>query len=143
MIDGGTYQGTRDYGGTDSVWYGNATTKLTIKSGTFTGSYRSGLYIDGDPNSNIQISGGTFGGNSGAFSGSSLGSVTTNEIMTSGARCYYRYYNNDYMICNSNGNAIGGNGNVSVALSDGVYYSWGTSVNYVEAFNTLGTIVVQ
>ena len=143
VIDGGTYQGTRDYGGTDSVWYGNATTKLTIKSGTFTGSYRSGLYIDGDPNSNIQISGGTFGGNSGAFSGSSLGSVTTNEIMTSGARCYYRYYNNDYMICNSNGNAIGGNGNVSVALSDGVYYSWGTSVNYVEAFNTLGTIVVQ
>ena len=143
VIDGGTYQGTRDYGGTDSVWYGNATTKLTIKSGTFTGSYRSGLYIDGDPNSNIQISGGTFGGNSGAFSGSSLGGVTTNEIMTSGARCYYRYYNNDYMICNSNGNAIGGNGNVSVALSDGVYSSWGTSVNYVGAFNTLGTIVVQ
>ena len=143
VIDGGTYQGTRDYGGTDSVWYGNATTKLTIKSGTFTGSYRSGLYIAGAPHSNIQISGGTFGGNSGAFSGSSLGSVTTNEIMTSGARCYYRYYNNDYMICNSNGNAIGGNGNVSVALSDGVYYSWGTSVNYVEAFNTLGTIVVQ
>lgn len=44
------------------VWYGNGGAKLTITGGQFTGTSKSGLWIDKDPGTNIQLSGGTYKG---------------------------------------------------------------------------------
>lgn len=47
-------------GSFDGIWYGNNAAVLKISGGTFQGYNRAGLFIAGNPGSNIQISGGTF-----------------------------------------------------------------------------------
>ena len=72
-INGGSYQSIRKSGG-DGVWNGNQYASLTITDGTFTGSSRSGLFIDKNVGSGIiKISGGTFksNGNANGISGNS------------------------------------------------------------------------
>lgn len=60
-INVGSFTGYSTSGGKDGIWYGEGTTQLIIKSGTFTGNGRSGLYFSETPNSgNVQLSGGTY-----------------------------------------------------------------------------------
>ena len=68
-IKDGTFSNTRDFGNSDGIWYGNANATLTISGGTFTGAVRSGLYFEVAPGEtegrpNVQLSGGTFSGQS-------------------------------------------------------------------------------
>ncbi len=99
-IYSGTYwcNSPKSEGGSDGIFYGEGTTKLNIHGGVFSGvghpdsggtTGRSGLYITEDPNSNIQLSGGTF-----------IGGAATQDG-TSG----YRYWYNGGAISVEEGNA--------------------------------------
>ena len=60
FIRGGSFSSTRQAGGDDGLWYGNSSVTLEISGGTFTGSYRSGIYFAEDPSEKVKITGGTF-----------------------------------------------------------------------------------
>ncbi len=86
-IKGGSYQSIRDDGG-DGVWNGNQYASLTINGGTFTGSSRSGLFIDKNVGRDtIQISGGTFTGSSGGISVNGF-NLQWSAIIASGHNAY-------------------------------------------------------
>ena len=59
-IRGGKFSSTRQAGGDDGFWYGNASVSLEITGGTFTGSYRSGIWIGVAAPAKVKIMGGTF-----------------------------------------------------------------------------------
>lgn len=59
-IRDGEFSSTRHAGGDDGFWYGNASVSLEIIGGTFTGSYRSGIWIDVAAPAKVKIMGGTF-----------------------------------------------------------------------------------
>lgn len=64
-INGGTFSSTRPGAGSnsDGIWYNNSNANLTVTDGTFTGTARSGLFLNARPDSNnVQLSGGTFTG---------------------------------------------------------------------------------
>lgn len=62
-INVGSFTGYSTSGGKDGIWYGEGTTQLIIKSGTFTGNGRSGLFFNVTPNgNNVQIYSGEFYG---------------------------------------------------------------------------------
>lgn len=65
-IYGGLFTGSDPaHGNNDGIWYGWSNTALNISGGTFSvqndsGNGRSGLYFGVEPDSNVEISGGTF-----------------------------------------------------------------------------------
>ena len=61
-INAGKFSSTSTENDGSGVWYGNGGAKLTITGGQFTGTSRSGLWIDKDPGTNIQLSGGIYEG---------------------------------------------------------------------------------
>ena len=95
-INGGKFNSTSDEaGGRDAIWYSNPNAKLTILDGTFTSVVRSGLYFEKAPNgSNVQLSGGTFTGDS-AINAGNPGQITTGNILASNAWCFSRVPTSD------------------------------------------------
>lgn len=61
-INAGKFSSTAIENDGSGVWYGNGSAKLTITGGQFTGTSKSGLWIDKDPGTNIQLSGGIYEG---------------------------------------------------------------------------------
>ena len=59
-INAGQFSSTSTVNDGSGIWYGNGSAKLTINGGEFIGTSKSGLWIDKDPGTNIQLSGGTF-----------------------------------------------------------------------------------
>lgn len=61
-INAGEFSSKSTVNDGSGVWYGNGSAKLTITGGQFTGTSKSGLWIDKDPGTNIQLSGGIYEG---------------------------------------------------------------------------------
>lgn len=111
-IKGGTFSNTRDFGNSDGIWYGNGKAVLTISGGTFSGAARSGLYFEVAPNeSNVQLSGGMFTGNS-AINALNPWEITTGNILANNAWCFSRVPTSDWdtdgAICTYEDNNDGG-----------------------------------
>ena len=95
-IKGGEFSSTRDYGNSDAIWYSNENAVLTISNGTFRGAVRSGLYFAVAPNENkVQLSGGTFTGNS-AINADKPREITTGNILANNAWCFSRVPTSDW-----------------------------------------------
>lgn len=89
-IEGGTYTGV-GYG----LWYGASVDAVTVSGGAFTGTNEAGLYFGVAPNgSNVQLSGGTFTGNS-AINANNPGQITTGNILANNAWCFSRVPTSD------------------------------------------------
>lgn len=61
-INAGEFSSKSKVNDGSGVWYGNGGATLKITGGQFTGTSKSGLWIDKDPGTNIQLSGGTYKG---------------------------------------------------------------------------------
>ena len=61
-INAGEFSSKSTVNDGSGVWYGNGGAQLTITGGQFTGTSKSGLWIDKDPGTNIQLSGGIYEG---------------------------------------------------------------------------------
>lgn len=61
-INAGEFSSKSTVNDGSGVWYGNGGATLTITGGQFTGTSKSGLWIDKDPGTNIQLSGGIYEG---------------------------------------------------------------------------------
>lgn len=96
-INGGTFKGTDESNtNTNGIWYGNSNAKLTIKNGYFEGARRSGLLFGVVPNEgNVQLSGGTFTGDS-AINADNPGQITTGNILANNAWCFSRVPTSDW-----------------------------------------------
>lgn len=89
-IAGGKYTGV-GYG----LWYGASVDAVTVSGGAFTGTNEAGLYFGVAPNgSNVQLSGGTFTGNS-AINANNPGQITTGNILANNAWCFSRVPTSD------------------------------------------------
>lgn len=72
----------------DGIWYGNSSASLAVFGGTFQGDNRSGLYFGAAPNGrNVQLSGGTFTGNS-AINADNPRGITTGNIFADNSWAY-------------------------------------------------------
>ena len=151
-IKGGEFSSTRNNGNSDGIWYSNSNAKLAISGGTFKGAVRSGLWLDVNPGSNVQLSGGTYTGSNGAINANSSGSISTGKILGVNTVCYRedttnqsdaicsREYNYDWTFT-YHYTQIGrtSNDNNDADLNENVYYNGSNE----RAFNRLTKIVLK
>lgn len=131
-VTGGTFTANTSGNLQSGIWYGNSTSSLTITAGTFTGG-TAGLYFGAAPNgSNVQLSGGTFTGNSAINADNDKrGQIETGDIFADNSWGYdeadraiaYRrgFFGYDYYHVGKD-NSIALNGRMSAAAGINSFY---------------------